>query len=125
MSGYSHTFIENDQVGNPTSPKLCRTSRLHEDRGQLDLDGTYNPLNQLTDLSCGGKLDVYGNISDGTPPFTVSVNDEAAVIYNVTNFLGGATLEPGKNKITVKAGEAGKKKEKKSVIEGNCSAHEP
>jgi len=71
MSGYSHTFIENDQVGNPTSPKLRRTSRLHEDRGpfddaqgrHLDLDGAFsaeggsarggNPLNQLTDLSWG------------------------------------------------------------------------
>jgi len=122
MSGYSHTFIENDQVGNPTSPKLCRTSRLHKDRGQLNLDGTFsaeggsasggNPLNQLTDLSWGGKLDVYGNISDGTPPFTVSVNDEAAAIYNVTNFLGGARLQPGKNIITVVATDAANKKKK-------------
>jgi hypothetical protein len=46
-----------DEVGN----------RLHEDRGQMDLDGTYNPLNQLTGLKWSGKLDVAGNVASAGP----------------------------------------------------------
>jgi RHS repeat-associated protein len=79
-----------DQVGN----------RLHEDRGQLDLDGTFNPLNQLTGLEWSGKLDVAGSVATGGP-FTNKVNGVVSAIYNTTNFLGGATVKPGSNAISV------------------------
>ena len=50
-----------DQVGN----------RLHEDRGQMDLDGSFNNLNQITALDWYGKLDVLGTV--GTSGVIVKV----------------------------------------------------
>ena len=83
-----------DQVGN----------RLHEDRGQLDLDGTHNNLNQLTHLAWQGKLDVAGSVSATNPPVSVLVNGASSTLYtNVspTQFLGGASVQAGSNTISI------------------------
>ena len=80
-----------DQVGN----------RLHEDRGQLDLDGRHNNLNQLTHLAWAGKQDILGQIKGTNYPYTVKVQGTNAAIYNNTNFLGGATVQPGSNTISI------------------------
>jgi hypothetical protein len=85
-----------DQVGN----------RLHEDRGQLDLDGGFNPLNQLTHLKFGGKLDVLGNFAATNPPVTVKVDGEVAAVFNQTNFLGGGRVKTGSNIISIVARDA-------------------
>ena len=80
-----------DQVGN----------RLHEDRGQMDLDGTFNPLNQLIYLNYSGFLDVYGTVTGTNSPFTVKVNGQSAALYNTSNFLGGAKVKSGTNVVSI------------------------
>jgi len=80
-----------DQVGN----------RLHEDRGQMDLDGTFNPLNQLIYLNYSGFLDVYGTVTGTNSPFMVKVNGQSAALYNTSNFLGGAKVKAGTNTISI------------------------
>ncbi len=75
-------------------------NRLHENRGQLDLNSTYNPLNQLTYLDWGGKLDVLG-ITTSTGDI-VKVAGQAAQMFG-TNYLGGAKVGPGSNAIPVVA----------------------
>jgi RHS repeat-associated protein len=81
-----------DQVGN----------RLQEDRGQLDLTGSFNNLNQLTHLNWSGKLDVVGSSSSTN----VLVQGYAAQVFtnNVpTNYIGGAGLHAGSNNIPIVA----------------------
>ena len=85
-----------DEVGN----------RLHEDRGLLDLDGTFNPLNQLTHLGFAGKLDVVGAVAGTNGPFTVKVDGENASIFNGTNFHGGGRVKVGTNVISVVSTDA-------------------
>ena len=86
---YSYSF---DEVGN----------RTNEVRGQTLLDGSFNALNQIRTLNWSGMLDVLGQIgTTNNNPFTVLVNASTATVYNVTNFLGGATLSAGSNTISI------------------------
>lgn len=79
-----------DEIGN----------RLHEDRGQLYLDGSFNALNQLTSRAFSGKIDVCGTTS-GT---NVMVRGRSATLYadaSATNWLAGAAFQVGSNTIPV------------------------
>jgi YD repeat-containing protein len=77
-------------------------NRLHEDRGQLDLDGAFNNLNQLTALDWSGRLDVLGSV--GATGVVVKVSGTNAVMYNGTNYLGGGKVSlPGSNNIPIVA----------------------
>ncbi len=83
-------------------------NRLHEDRGQLDLDGTFNTLNQLTHLGWGGKLDVPGSV--GSAGVTVKVDGVTAAMFNTTNYLGGGRVRAGSNTISIVAYDAASKR---------------
>ena len=85
-----------DQVGN----------HLRENRGQLDLTGTHNNLNQLTHRTFGGKLDVVGSATTTNPPVSVKVDGALANIYEETNYLGGTRVQAGSNIISVVAYDA-------------------
>ena len=85
-----------DEVGN----------RLHEDRGQLDLDGSFNNLNQPTALRFGGKLDIVGTVSSTNPPVTVKVDGTTATLFNQTNYWGGGRVRPGSNTASIVAVDA-------------------
>jgi RHS repeat-associated protein len=77
-------------------------NRLHEDRGQLDLDGAFNNLNQLTALDWSGRLDVLGSV--GATGVVVKVSGTDAVMYDGTNYLGaGNVSKPGSNNIPIVA----------------------
>jgi RHS repeat-associated protein len=89
-AAYTYQY-QYDEVGN----------RKHEDRGLLDLDGTFNPLNQLTALRFGGKLDIVGQVSGTNGPFTVKVDGENAAIFNQINFWGGGRVKTGTNTISI------------------------
>jgi len=79
-------------------------NRRHEDRGQLDLDGTFNVLNQLTYRDWSGKLDVYGSVSSTNAYVIVGGVTNAPPFYNVTNWLGGGAVDnAGSNNIPVVA----------------------
>jgi len=88
-AAYNYSY-EYDRVGN----------RLHHDRGLMDLDGTFNNLNQLTSLDIDGKIDVYGTITSTNLPSNVSVVGSAATLWNNTNFWGGAKIGIGTNQGT-------------------------
>jgi hypothetical protein len=72
-------------------------NRTNENRGQLELAGAYNNLNQLTSRDWDGKLDVWGSVSPDSESgwFTNTVNGSISEICNGTNFLGGATMTAG------------------------------
>jgi hypothetical protein len=81
-AAYSYSY-QYDLVGN----------RLHEDRGLLNLDGTFNPLNQITALKYAGKLDIVGQVS-GTngnlaESYTYDALDRRISIFDgsTTNYL--------------------------------------
>jgi RHS repeat-associated protein len=95
-AAYSYVY-DYDLVGN----------RIHENRGQLGLAGVFNDLNQLTQLAFTNKVDVYGIIAGTNPPYTAQVAGTNAVLYNTTNFIGGATLATGSNNISVVVADAG------------------
>ena len=85
-----------DEIGN----------RLHEDRGQLDLDGGFNNLNQLTALKFGGKLDIVGTATTTNPPLTVKVDGATATLFQGTNYWGGGRVKTGSNTISIVACDA-------------------
>ena len=80
-----------DKVGN----------RLHEDRAQLDLDGTFNTLNQLTSRDWGGKLSLVGQVDNANSVVLVDGMTNAPPFYNATNWLGGGTVHAGSNSIPI------------------------
>jgi len=66
----------------------------------MDLDGTYNPLNQLTGLKWSGRLPVAGSVASAGA-FTTRVDGVAATLYNTTSFLGSAAMKAGSNNISI------------------------
>ncbi|MBA4386956.1 MAG: hypothetical protein C0404_03180 [Verrucomicrobia bacterium] len=78
-------------------------NHLHEDRGQLDLDGTFNALNQITSRKFSGKLDLYGTVGSTSTVVLVQGITNAPPFYNLSNWWAGATVGAGTNSIPVVA----------------------
>jgi len=89
-AAYSYQY-QYDLVGN----------HLREDRGTLELNGTFNPLNQLTYRDWSGKLTLLGNVDSTGAVVLVQGVTNAPPFYQETNWLGGATLNPGSNSIPI------------------------
>ena len=88
-----------DEVGN----------RINEGRGMLDLDGTYNPLNQLIERKFGGKLDVIGAVTGTNAPLNVMMDGDPAAMFPISggaDFHGGARVKPGTNIISIVSKDA-------------------
>lgn len=84
-------------------------NRLQEKRGpqddplgrQLTLDGSHNSLNQLTARDWSGKLPIHGSVDDGETVLVVQGITNAPPYWNSTNWLAGATLTTGSNRVDI------------------------
>ncbi len=109
-------LLRTRKTGIETNRPRATIGRKHEDRGILDLDGAFsaaggsayggNPLNQLTHLGFGGRLDIVGNVAGTNGPFTVKVDGENAALFNQTNFWGGGRIKAGSNTISIVSTDA-------------------
>ncbi len=65
--------------------------------------GTFNSLNQLTDISAGGKTRFQGTLNE---PGTVTAGGQPAWMQGGTNFVADVSLTSGTNSIAVVAKDA-------------------
>ena len=97
--GRTYSYYQNqyDEVGN----------RLEARRGDLELDGWFNNLNQLTHLTWGGQLNIIGSVSTTNSYVLVQGLTNAPPFYPNpgTNWLGAATVTAGSNSIPIVASD--------------------
>ncbi len=82
-------------------------TRLEARRCDLDLDGWFNNLSQLTHLTCGGQLNIIGSVSTSNAYVLVQGKTNEPPFYPNpgTNWLGAATVSAGSNSIPIVAWE--------------------